>query len=101
MTEPIFQTFDFNIPSIQDSIDLEGRLHVPTKIFQNETNFRSWCPKGAIIAHPYAPMGGCQDDPIVLCMVESLVSQNFVVGTFNFRYRSHMAVKHCPNLGRD
>jgi alpha/beta superfamily hydrolase len=42
--------------------------------------------KGAIIAHPYGPLGGCMDDPVVLTVVEQLLDLDFVVGTFNFRY---------------
>lgn len=41
--------------------------------------------KGAVVAHPYAPMGGCYDDPVVMEVVETLLGKGYVVGTFNFR----------------
>ena len=42
--------------------------------------------KAAIVAHPYAPLGGSYDDSVVLSLVTKLVSMGYVVGTFNFRY---------------
>lgn len=42
-------------------------------------------PKGAIIAHPYALLGGCYDDGVVLSAAAEIHKQGFVVGTFNFR----------------
>lgn len=42
--------------------------------------------KAAIIAHPYAPLGGSSDDHIVQQTAGILVKQGFVVGLFNFRY---------------
>ena len=41
--------------------------------------------RGAIIAHPYAPLGGSSDDPVVQAVGKSLLDCGFVVGTFNFR----------------
>lgn len=38
------------------------------------------------MAHPYAPMGGCYDDPIVEAVTSRLLKNGFLVGTFNFRY---------------
>ncbi|TDZ19089.1 hypothetical protein Cob_v008008 [Colletotrichum orbiculare MAFF 240422] len=37
------------------------------------------------MAHPYAPLGGCYDDPVVGIVAAELLKQGFVVGTFNFR----------------
>lgn len=42
--------------------------------------------KAAIIAHPYAPLGGSCDDYIVQQTAGILLKQGFVVGLFNFRY---------------
>jgi len=42
--------------------------------------------KGAIIAHPYAPLGGCFDEPVVMAVVEQLLDMGLIVGTFNFRF---------------
>ena len=38
-----------------------------------------------MVAHPYAPLGGCYDDWIVLAVVEECMQKGLVVGTFNFR----------------
>jgi alpha/beta superfamily hydrolase len=42
----------------------------------------------AIVAHPYAPLGGCYDDPVVASMGNALLDAGYIVGTFNFRYFS-------------
>ena len=41
---------------------------------------------GAIVAHPYTPLGGSYDDAVVLAAVAEILKAGFVVGTFNFRY---------------
>jgi hypothetical protein len=38
------------------------------------------------VAHPYAPLGGCYDDPIVDIVASTILKQGFIVGTFNFRH---------------
>ncbi|KAK8016947.1 hypothetical protein PG993_015136 [Apiospora rasikravindrae] len=38
-----------------------------------------------LVAHPYAPLGGSYDDPIVDVIGSILVQAGFVVATFNFR----------------
>ena len=35
---------------------------------------------------PYAPLGGCYDDPVVQAVGTEIVKKGFVLGTFNFRY---------------
>lgn len=42
--------------------------------------------RGAIVAHPYASLGGCYDDPVVSFIGGELLGNGYVVGTFNFRY---------------
>jgi alpha/beta superfamily hydrolase len=37
------------------------------------------------VAHPYAPLGGCYDDPVVNFIGAQLLQAGYVVGTFNFR----------------
>lgn len=44
---------------------------------------RRW--KAAIIAHPYAPLGGSYDDPVVGKVGAELMAAGWVVGTFCFR----------------
>ncbi|KZF26191.1 hypothetical protein L228DRAFT_242618 [Xylona heveae TC161] len=44
-----------------------------------------WAKRGAVIAHPYAPLGGSYDDPAVHLLASEALRAGFVVGTFNFR----------------
>lgn len=41
--------------------------------------------KAAIIAHPYAPLGGSFDDNVVHEATKILLDYGFIVGIFNFR----------------
>lgn len=75
-------TFIFTIPSIHDDTTLNCRLYVPHKDLILH-GIRP--PKAAIIAHPYAPLGGCYDDPIVESVGFVLWRAGYVIGTFNFR----------------
>jgi alpha/beta superfamily hydrolase len=71
-------TYAFTIPSIADDLALDCRIYHPKTIDRSNV-------KGAIIAHPYAPLGGCYEDPVVLSTTETLLDRGFIVGTFNFR----------------
>ena len=86
--------FTFTIPSIHDDIDLDCRLYLPpisvlAAAPQSPSAFSAsssgWHVRGAVVAHPYAPLGGSQDDWVVEALVEETVRRGFVVGTFNFR----------------
>lgn len=71
----------FTLPSIHDSTVLDCRVYHPLSFSS------SWHPRhAAIVAHPYAPLGGCYDDPIVGDVASLLLLRGFIVGTFNFRY---------------
>ena len=90
LTDP---AFSFTIPSIEDDTELECRIyHRPEPTRRSRTSHFAlpWHKRGAIVAHPYAPLGGCADDPVVELVAGELLAQSFVVGTFNFRY---LAVK--------
>ena len=80
-------SFTFTIPSIDDDLELNCRIYNPLDacLWPAPGN-PTWEPRGAVVGHPYAPLGGCYDDTIVLLAVEELLKKNFVVGTFNFRY---------------
>lgn len=82
MSEP---TYSFTVPSIHDDTALDCRIYHPKDILNliqsNEKRLR-----GAIVAHPYAPLGGCYDDETVISVTECLLKQGFTVLTFNFRY---------------
>ena len=79
--------YAFSIPSVEDDTALDCRIYHPkdTATDSELANSRASGVKGAIIAHPYAPLGGCYDDHVVLAMTETLLGSGYVVGTFNFR----------------
>ncbi|KAF7856056.1 hypothetical protein EAF04_010012 [Stromatinia cepivora] len=79
-------TLSFTIPSIHDNSSLECRIYhpaclVPTSISQATP----WRKRAAIVAHPYAPLGGSYDDAVVDLVASTVLKEGFVVGTFNFR----------------
>lgn len=76
--------FVFTVPSVYDGIQLDCRIHLPRGL-QQPGNAPRWKKQGAIIAHPYAPLGGCCDDPVVSFVGGELLQGGYVVGTFNFR----------------
>jgi len=82
--------YTFTIPSIHDNTPLDCRLYHPT------FNQRKTVVSAAIVAHPYAPLGGSQDDPVVSIIGSVLLKHGFVVGTFNFRYVVHYHIQSLP-----
>jgi alpha/beta superfamily hydrolase len=80
MMEP---KLSFTIPSIHDETTLDCRLHYSV-CYESASN--KYQARGAIIAHPYAPLGGCYDDPVVSQVVAEILKQSYgFVCTFNFR----------------
>ncbi|KAL9102813.1 MAG: hypothetical protein Q9163_002091 [Psora crenata] len=87
MTDLPQPSFTFTIPSIHGGAELDCRIYNPPNpafSLDNSPAIRGGLG-GAIVAHPYAPLGGCYDDSVVLSLVEKLLKQKLVVGTFNFR----------------
>lgn len=87
MAEP---AYSFTIPSVHDDLPLDCRVYHPKhfdKVLLRASEDGHAVP-GAVIAHPYAPMGGCYDDPVVLSVTKCLLKEGYMVGTFNFRYAS-------------
>lgn len=79
-------TLAFTIPSIHDDTTLNCRVYHPVRFSTSGVNGQGqWQKKGAIIAHPYVPLGGCQNDPVVHAAAGELLKLGFVVGTFDFR----------------
>ena len=78
--------FSFTIPSIHDDVALDCRVYHPEN-FNDPGVARQliWRKKGVILAHPYGPLGGCYDDPVVQVVAKEMVKKGFIVGTFNFR----------------
>ncbi|KAH8650508.1 hypothetical protein BGZ60DRAFT_421231 [Tricladium varicosporioides] len=76
----------FTIPSIHDNTPLECRIYHPACLTPTTVSqLADWHKKAAIVAHPYAPLGGSYDDPIVDLIAGLILKQGFIVGTFNFR----------------
>ncbi|OCL04897.1 hypothetical protein AOQ84DRAFT_345562 [Glonium stellatum] len=78
-------TISFTIPSIHDDTPLDCRVYYPTPLRDCTLDLSEWRKKGAVIAHPYAPLGGSYDDHVVGIIADELLKEGFVVGTFNFR----------------
>lgn len=75
----------FTIPSIHDDVTtLECRVYHPQSLTPSP-HAPPWRRHAAVVAHPYAPLGGSYDDPVVDTVATVLLRQGFVVGTFNFR----------------
>lgn len=72
-------SFSFAIPSVYDGVLLDCRLYQP------KTTFHSEAVSAAIVAHPYAPLGGSYDDPIVDDIATVLLREGQIVGLFNLR----------------
>lgn len=72
------------IPSVHDDATLECRIYHPQSLTANP-RAPPWRKHAAVLAHPYAPLGGCFDDPVVETLATTLLRQGFLVGTFNFR----------------
>ena len=73
----------FTLPSLHDDLTLDCRIFYSTAEQTASTSYRS---RGAVIAHPYAPLGGCYDDPVVGLIVKELLDNNYgFICTFNFR----------------
>lgn len=83
-------SFSFTLPSVHDGCELECRIYLPGWL-QNIESAPAWSVRGAILAHPYAPLGGCYDDPVVSFLGNELYDQSYIVGTFNFRCDTDLA----------
>ncbi|KAI4153497.1 MAG: hypothetical protein LQ340_002285 [Diploschistes diacapsis] len=75
-------TSSFTLPSVHDDTQLECRIYHPPRDTRAE---RKIPRKGAVIAHAYAPLGGCIDDPVIHFIGEAFLKQGYVLGLFNFR----------------
>lgn len=79
-------TLSFTIPSIHDNSSLDCRIyHPPCLVPTSLSQAIPWRKRVAIVAHPYAPLGGSYDDPVVDLVASTILKEGFVVGTFNFR----------------
>ncbi|OJD25835.1 hypothetical protein ACJ73_02799 [Blastomyces percursus] len=89
--EPLPQPLcSFTIPSLYDGIRIDCRLYNPRHLSPPDSAL-SWRSRGAIVAHPYAPIGGNYDNPIVCGVVDEFLKLGYIVMTFNFRGASESA----------
>ncbi|KAK3361978.1 Alpha/Beta hydrolase protein [Lasiosphaeria ovina] len=77
-------TLTFTLPSLHDGLALNCRVYHPHSLSPSP-HAPPWQKHVAIVAHPYAPLGGCYDDPVVDMVAATLLRLGFLVGTFNFR----------------
>ncbi|ODH31455.1 hypothetical protein ACO22_03468 [Paracoccidioides brasiliensis] len=75
---------EFIIPSVYDGIRIDCRLYHPLHLSRPDSAL-SWKKKGAVVAHPYAPIGGNYDNHIVCWVARELLKVGYIVMTFNFR----------------
>jgi hypothetical protein len=77
-------TLKLTLPSIHDNLTLDCRVYHPFSLTASP-KAPQWQKNAAVVAHPYAPLGGSYDDPIVDVVASTLLRQGFLVCTFNFR----------------
>ncbi|KAK3346146.1 Alpha/Beta hydrolase protein [Lasiosphaeria hispida] len=77
-------TLTFTLPSLHDGLTLDCRVYHPYSLAASPKS-PPWQKHAAIVAHPYAPLGGCYDDPVVDIVAGTLLRLGLLVGTFNFR----------------
>ncbi|KIX94037.1 uncharacterized protein Z520_10374 [Fonsecaea multimorphosa CBS 102226] len=82
----------FTIPSIHDDVELNCRIYYPRPRTERNSSRGVLGQAGfAILAHPYAPLGGCYDDPVVALAGGVLLQAGYFLITFNFRGASGSA----------
>ncbi|KAK4100410.1 hypothetical protein N658DRAFT_497407 [Parathielavia hyrcaniae] len=74
----------FSVPSLHDGLPIDCRVYHPLSLAA-ASDAPPWKKHAAIIAHPYAPLGGNYDDPVVDIVAGTLLRRGFLVATFNFR----------------
>ncbi|KAF1810459.1 hypothetical protein P152DRAFT_451198 [Eremomyces bilateralis CBS 781.70] len=70
----------FTLPSLHDDTPLDCRIYQPKATLNG-----AFSNVAAILAHPYAPLGGCFDDPVLDAVGSELLENGWAVATFNFR----------------
>ncbi|PCH01915.1 Hypothetical protein PENO1_040530 [Penicillium occitanis (nom. inval.)] len=76
---------EFFIPSVHDGTRLSCRIYQLDGI-NHQTQPAI---KAAVVAHPYASLGGNNDDPVVASVTAELVRRGYIVLTLNFRGASY------------
>lgn len=73
------------VPSLHDGLPINCRIYHPLSLEPSQ-EAPPWQKHAAVVAHPYAPLGGCYDDPIVDLVAGTLLRLGFLIATFNFRF---------------
>lgn len=96
-------TLSFSLPSIHDDTVINARIYHPTESANDPFGIEQHGKRGAIVAHPYAPLGGSYDDLVVGLVASQILKEGFVVCTFNFRCErlliGCMACTDCTDCG--
>ncbi|KAF3909311.1 hypothetical protein ABW20_dc0108974 [Dactylellina cionopaga] len=72
------------VPTSSHDLTIEARVYHPPEFPVDYGCSQKSQRKAAVVAHPYASLGGNWDDPVVLSLVALLTSRGWVVATFNF-----------------
>ncbi|UNI24865.1 hypothetical protein JDV02_010584 [Purpureocillium takamizusanense] len=73
------------IPSLHDGTPLDCRVYHPASLAAGNPRAAPWKRHAALLAHPYAPLGGSYDDGMVETLAGRLLREGYLVTTFNFR----------------
>ncbi|EGX89943.1 hypothetical protein CCM_08196 [Cordyceps militaris CM01] len=81
------------VPSVHDGLPLDCRVYHPAPL-RASSQTAPWTRRhAAVLAHPYAPLGGSFDDPVVDVVGATLLKEGYLLCTFNFRGAGHSAGK--------
>lgn len=78
-------TLTLTLPSLHDGTHLDCRVYHPLSL-SISPRAPPWQRHAAVVAHPYAPLGGSWDDHTVGVVASTLLRLGYLVCTFNFRY---------------
>ncbi|EWC44469.1 hypothetical protein DRE_06737 [Drechslerella stenobrocha 248] len=72
------------VPTGSHDLNVEARIYHPAEFPADYGRDARARRKAAVVAHPYASLGGSWDDPVVLALVGVLTGRGWIVATFNF-----------------
>ncbi|KAF2089172.1 hypothetical protein K490DRAFT_37912 [Saccharata proteae CBS 121410] len=90
---PDSPAYSFALPSLHDDTALDCRVYLPSDLSR-------WHAKAAVLAHPYAPLGGSYDDPVLDGVASELLAGGWSVGMFNFSRGAGGSAGHTSWTGR-
>lgn len=93
-------TLTFTLPSLHDGTTLDCRVYHPFSL-SISPRAPPWQRHAAIVAHPYAPLGGSWDDHTVGVVASTLLRLGYLVCTFNFRYLNRAPQRLTRTMGKE